>query len=252
MATRLSQMNPKERFRDRAQDYANYRPTYPPDAIDCILNSLQDIAQPIAIDIGAGTGISSRLLADRGVKVFAIEPNLAMQERAIPHPLVEFRNSSAEQTDLPAHSVDLIACFQSFHWFDPELALKEFHRVLKPTGKLALVWNDRDVNEKDKFTQEHGKIIADFANQHPAHSRLKEDNFKPLKLLVSNLNQHTFFHQKVLNKESLLGLAMSTSYLPKEGVEHQKLISNLVGLYEKYRNQEGFVYLHYKTTVFLT
>ncbi|MBE9114976.1 class I SAM-dependent methyltransferase [Lusitaniella coriacea LEGE 07157] len=252
MAKLLSQMNPKERFRDRAQDYANYRPTYPPNAIDCILNSLQDIAQPIAADVGAGTGISSRLLAERGIKVFAIEPNLAMQECAVPHPLIEFRNSSAEKTDLPKHSIDLIACFQSFHWFDPEPTLEEFDRILKLTGKLALVWNDRDVNGKDEFTREHGKIVANFANRHPAHSRLKEGDFRPLKLLIPNLTQQTFTHQKALNKESLVGLAMSTSYLPKEGVEHQKLVANLTELHDRYSDRKELVYLYYKTTVFLT
>lgn len=82
------QLNPQSRFSDRAQDYAKYRPSYPSEAIDCILAGLE--TSGIAADIGAGTGISSRLLADRGVKVIAIEPNAAMKQAAESHPLVEF------------------------------------------------------------------------------------------------------------------------------------------------------------------
>lgn len=84
-------MNPLSRFSDRAADYAKHRPSYPTPAIDAILEGFGEPPQLVAADIGAGTGISSRLLAERGVRVIAIEPNAAMREAASPHPLVEFR-----------------------------------------------------------------------------------------------------------------------------------------------------------------
>ncbi len=149
--TPLHTMNPLSRFSDRAADYAKYRPSYPDQAIATILEGLGNPSQLVAADIGAGTGISSRLLAERGVRVLAIEPNPSMREAASPHALVEFRNGTAEATNLPDSSVDLVTCFQAFHWFDPAPTLWEFHRILKPSGRLALVWNDR--SQEDEFTK---------------------------------------------------------------------------------------------------
>lgn len=62
-------MNPLSRFADRADDYAKYRPSYPAATIDTILEGLTNLSQLVAADMGAGTGISSRLLAERGIRV---------------------------------------------------------------------------------------------------------------------------------------------------------------------------------------
>ena len=111
---------PTERFSSRAEDYAKHRPTYPPEAIAQLLTGLGDppqlvaadlvaadlvAADLVAADIGAGTGISARLLAELGMRVMAIEPNVAMRAAADPHPLVEFRAGVAEQTGLAAQSI---------------------------------------------------------------------------------------------------------------------------------------------------
>jgi ubiquinone/menaquinone biosynthesis C-methylase UbiE len=150
--------------------------------------------QLIAADIGAGTGISSRLLAERGISVIAIEPNTEMRQAAKSHELVEFREGTAEVTNLPDASVDLVTCFQSFHWFNPETSLLEFHRILKPSGQLALVWNNRDKN--DEFTDEYSRLIRAASNNHPAESRM--ESVKPL--LESphfvNVCEYTFVYSK--------------------------------------------------------
>jgi ubiquinone/menaquinone biosynthesis C-methylase UbiE len=104
----LHNLNPQGRFTNRAEDYAKYRPSYPSAVIDRILAKLNNISVIIA-DIGAGTGISSRLLADRGVKVIAIEPNSAMREVATAHPLVEFHDGHAEHTQLPDASISVVS-----------------------------------------------------------------------------------------------------------------------------------------------
>ena len=148
--TPLHQMNPLSRFSQQARDYSKYRPSYPDAAITTILEGLDKPSSIVAADIGAGTGISSRLLAQRGVRVLAIEPNTAMREEAQPHPLIQFTDGIAEATHLETASVDLVTCFQAFHWFNPKPALQEFHRILKPGGRLAVVWNNR--NRQDEFT----------------------------------------------------------------------------------------------------
>jgi SAM-dependent methyltransferase len=73
------------RFNDRAFDYVRYRPTYPAEAIDSILDGLAASSELVAADLGAGTGISARLLGDRGVRVVAVEPSAGMRQFAARH-----------------------------------------------------------------------------------------------------------------------------------------------------------------------
>ena len=82
------QMDTVERFTDRAADYVRYRPTYPAEAVDTILDGLGPPEHLVAADIGAGTGISARLLGDRGVRVIAVEPGEGMRRAAASHPNV--------------------------------------------------------------------------------------------------------------------------------------------------------------------
>ena len=247
--TPLHTMNPQGRFSDRAEDYAKYRPSYPAAAIDSILEGLDNPLQLIAADIGAGTGISSRLLAERGLSVLAIEPNLEMRQAALPHPLVEFHNGTAENTNLPDASVDLVVCFQSFHWFDPTPTLLELRRILKPTGRLAVVWNDRE--RHDEFTQSYTRLIQIASNNHPAESRLISVDPLLASPLFPNVSCHTFAYRQELNKDGLIGRAMSSSYIPRSGWVQQQLVSDLGELYNRFCDENGLVYLVYRTSVYL-
>src|SRR5262245_17027369 len=128
-----------QRFSDRASDYVRYRPTYPDEAIDAVLAGLGPSERLVAADIGAGTGISARLLGDRGVRVIAVEPGDGMRGAAASHPKVTWLAGAAEATGLRSQVVDLVLCAQSFHWFRGADALSEFARVLKPGRRLAIV-----------------------------------------------------------------------------------------------------------------
>ena len=242
----LHQMSPQERFSNRAEDYAKYRPSYPSQAIDCILEELGESNRLIAADIGAGTGISSRLLADRGVEVIAIEPNAAMREAAEPHSLVQFKDGNAENTKLEDDSVDLVTCFQAFHWFNPKPTLKEFARILKPKGRVAAVWNNRD--KEDEFTAEYGHLTQTVAT---IQSDWRTERFLRETVLFDKITQLTFPYQQALDREGLVGRAMSTSYIPKTGKLSEQFIKGLNQLYDKYRDEGGLVYLKYNTNVYL-
>lgn len=247
-STPLHTMNPLSRFSDRAADYVKYRPSYPDAAIAVILAGL-DTTQLIAADIGAGTGISSRLLAERGVRVLAIEPNKEMRQAAELHELVEFREGTAEATNLPDASVDLVTCFQAFHWFNPETSLFQFRRILRPSGRLALVWNNRD--QTDKFTSEYSRLIRAASNNHPAEARLK--SVEPL--LISshfiNVREHQFICKQQLDFAGLIGRMQSVSYVPREELVQQQLILDLQDLYDRHSDERGFVYMVYTTSVHL-
>jgi SAM-dependent methyltransferase len=248
-STPLYTFNPLTRFCDRVEDYVKYRPSYPAAAIDQILENLAPPSQLVAADIGAGTGISSRLLGDRGVNVIAIEPNPAMREAAEPHPLVEFRDGTAEITNLSDASVDLVTCFQAFHWFNPEPSLSEFRRILKPSGRLALVWNNRD--QEDALTMEYNRLVREASNNHPAESQMK--TVEPLLLTKNfvNVRESNFVYQHELDLTGFIGRATSASYVPRQGQAYEQLISGLQELYQNFCDERGFVHMVYRTSVHL-
>jgi SAM-dependent methyltransferase len=247
--TPLHAMNPLSRFSNRAEDYAKYRPSYPSEAIAIILEGLGTTGELLAADIGAGTGISSRLLAECGVRVLAIEPNAAMRQTSAPHPLLKFHEGTAEATNLPDASVDLVTCFQAFHWFDPEPSLLEFRRILKLSGRLAVVWNDRD--RHDEFTQNYTRLVQIASNNHPAESRLISVEALLESPLFPHVRCHTFTYQQKLDLNGLIGRVNSVSYIPQEGLAHQQLLSDLKALHQRACDEYGLVYLAYRTSVYL-
>lgn len=244
----LYTLDPLNRFSDRASDYVKYRPTYPRSAIDAILAGL---ATPlIAADVGAGTGISARLFGDRGVRVWAIEPNPAMSALAEPHPQVEFRQATAEQTGLPDRSIDLVTCFQAFHWFNPDPTLAEFARILKPGGRLAPVWNTRDY--RDSFTNEYGELLRQASNKHPAlDSSFNRAEAMPTSEYFTNFREMQFPLEQPLDLPALIGNAKSRSYAPTDPATLNQLIRDLEDLYQRYKNDQGVVTVKYLTKVFM-
>jgi SAM-dependent methyltransferase len=243
----LHAQNPQQRFSNRAEDYAKYRPSYPAAAIDQILSGLE---QPTVADVGAGTGISARLLAERSVKVWAIEPNAAMVAAAQPHPLVEFRQGTAEQTGLDSRSVDVITCCQAFHWFEPSATLSEFQRILNPGGRLALMWNERD--ETDEFTCEHNEIIRQAADRQFFDSPDRK-SAAPLEesSLFKDFRVYSFPYSRPLNLEGIIGLALSSSYIPKEGEAHDQMMGEFRSLYQRWAGRLDSVSLVYRTNLYL-
>ncbi len=247
----LHEKNPMGRFTDRALDYAQYRPTYPPAAIDVILSG-RETAGLVAADVGAGTGICSRLLADRGLRVIAIEPNAAMRASALPHPGVEWREGAAEATGLGDTSVDLVVCAQAFHWFRQPQAIAEFHRILRPRGRLALVWNSRD--RRDELTRGFIEAIHAVNGEDPAEQRPFDPDVISAAGWFTPHVLETFEHLQELDARGLIGRAMSASYVPKEGPASVKLMDLLTRLLERHRRSgEGgrdIVSLRYVTKVY--
>jgi len=244
------EIDPLSAFSERGVDYAKYRPTYPPNVIDTILKELGEPSRLTAADIGAGTGTASRLLAERGICVWAIEPNTSMRNAAQYHPLVRFYDATAEQTHLPSASVDLITSFQAFHWFNPQPTLLEFHRILKPSGRLAIVWNQRAVN--DEFSVEFDRIVKASMSDLPT---TKPQNSVGRLLMTSphftRFRRHTFTYKHELDLVGTIGYALSKSFVPQEGVAHRQLLSDLQELHARWADERGIVSFVYHTTLYL-
>ena len=249
----LSGMNPTGRFTGLAGIYARHRPSYPLAALDFIFHRCQLGAASSLVDVGCGTGISARQFAQLGVSVIGIEPNDEMRHQAerellppgIPAPV--YRAGWAEATSLPDGSADAVLAAQAFHWFEPEPTLREFHRILKPGGWVALLWNERD--EADAFTAAYGKIVRstpEAAATEGSRRRAGEP------LLMSPIFAHPervyFRHEQALDVEGVIGRAMSVSYAPKEPATTEAHLAALREVFGRFQ-QAGQVVLRYQTTV---
>ena len=245
----LAGENTTGRLSDRAADYVKFRPSYPAAAIDAVLAGLGNPMKLVAADIGAGTGISARLLADRGVRVIAIEPNAAMREAADQHDRVEDRSGTAEATGLGDASVDLVLCAQAFHWFRQAEALAEFARVLRPGGRLALVWNDRD--NDDPLTGGYNRAILAASGDHPAARRFPRPEALFESTLFGHSREQSFAYAQELDEAGLIGRATSASYVPKSGAVYERLVQKLRELFRVHADGDGRVRMAYRTNVYL-
>lgn len=213
--------NALERFSDRVGDYARYRPGYPAALITCLETEFGlRREQPIA-DVGSGTGISAALFLDLGCDVFAIEPNDAMRAAAERQFAGNARFHSiaarAEATTLPDASVDWVVAAQAFHWFDVPAAQREFRRILRPSGRVALFWNDRVFTsafdrEYESFLRTHAIDYSAVNHQGDAAAERVARFFSP-----GQPQERRFENVQVLNLDGLRGRVRSCSYMPNAG-----------------------------------
>lgn len=132
-------------FSSAAQTYVRGRPDYPDSLLPWLRQVLGVEAGSDTVDLGAGTGKFTALLERTGAHVSAVEPVDAMRAqlaRALPG--VQALAGSAQAIPLPGAFADTVICAQAFHWFATPQALAEIHRVLRPGGRLGLIWNVRD------------------------------------------------------------------------------------------------------------
>jgi SAM-dependent methyltransferase len=239
------------RFSGRVDDYARYRPSYPKEAIDAILLGMGDPRRLDVVDVGAGTGIAALLIAARGARVIAIEPNPEMRGAAAGAG-IDARDGLADRTGLPDGSADIITSFQAFHWFANGTAVQEFLRVLRPGGRVALAWNARD--DGDPFTRGYGDIADRDGHASRGGAVVDDYDYVPPLLSASHLRdvrELEFPSEQALDLEGLLGRARSASYAPREGEAYAALVERLTALHARFGDAAGSVVLRYRTRVYL-
>jgi ubiquinone/menaquinone biosynthesis C-methylase UbiE len=151
-------------FTGLSGDYAMFRPGYAPQVATAILGLLgRDSAGVDGADVGAGTGIWTRMLAARGLhSIIAVEPNDDMRGQGIEtsrDTRIAWRTGSAEATGLPTGSIDLVTMASSFHWADFDKACDEFHRILRPRGIFVALWNPRFIEANPMLVEIEAQII---------------------------------------------------------------------------------------------
>ncbi|HEX3932398.1 MAG TPA: class I SAM-dependent methyltransferase [Nocardioides sp.] len=183
-----------------ADAYERGRPTYPADAVRWMLGE-----QPVTVlELGAGTGKLTRVIAELGHDVHATDPDAAMLEileREVPG--VPTARAGAEEIPLGDDSVDAVIAGQAFHWFDLDRALPEIARVLRPGGRLCLVWNSR--NEKIPWVRRLGAIIgAQDQRSQPAEAMIYSE-------LFGFVEEREFTHWQMIDRRTVQDLVLSRS-----------------------------------------
>ena len=150
-------------FARAAAAYERGRPEFPGEAVDRLVAALPGRA---VVDLGAGTGKLAHALVARGCDVTAVEPVAEM--RALIRPPVRAIDGVAEAIPLTDGAADAVTVAQAFHWFDGDRALGEIHRVLRPGGVLALIWNRRDA--RSALQAQLSALLAAHRGDTPAHA----------------------------------------------------------------------------------
>jgi ubiquinone/menaquinone biosynthesis C-methylase UbiE len=247
-------MNSKERFSNRVDSYIKYRPSYPGEAIDYLYHTIGLKPNCDIADIGAGTGIFSELLLERGSRVTAVEPNPEMRRaaeekfgksnyfRALP--------GSAEKTELLDQSMDFIVCAQAFHWFDRDAAQLEFKRILKPGGKAVLIWNSR-LTSGTPFLLQYEQLVRTYGTD---YTQVNHKNITPESLSsffkTGQMQVAHFSNQQIFDFEGLSGRARSSSYTPALGdPRYESMMTELRNLFDR-NKQDDKVFFEYETEVY--
>lgn len=197
--TRPGQDHPSLSFGAQAAAYERGRPSYPPEAIDWLLPH----GAHTVLDLGAGTGKLTTRLVERGLDVIAVDPIPEMLEvltQSLPETPALL--GTAEEIPLADDSVDAVLVAQAWHWFDPERAVKEVGRVLRPGGRLGLVWNTRD--ERLGWVKDLGHIIG--------HENDPFTDEVSLPAPFTDLERHHVEWTNYLTPQALIDLVASRSY----------------------------------------
>ncbi len=206
----------KKAFDHCADDYARHRPPYPAGVFDVLASGAVGGASGRVADVGAGTGIFSRRLAECGWSVIAVEPSEAMlahvsDSRADGR--VRRLCAAAEATGLADGSVALVTAAQAFHWFNPPYALAEFARVLNPGGRLALCWNNRD-GTRGEFVAAYEALIARYNRKYNREYRRQDWVAKIAACgAFEAAEYHRFEHVWSLPAAGFVGFSRSVSYI---------------------------------------
>jgi SAM-dependent methyltransferase len=244
-----------DRFSNRAEEYDKYRPNYPEELFAALERHQALSPESVVVDIGSGTGILSRQIQARCAYLYAIEPNREMRKASLEH-LRDFDHvvvleGRAENTGLRQDSVDLIVAAQAFHWFDTFWTYEEWGRILRPHGRVALVWNERATGI-DEFHQAYEQLLLDYGTDYRAvdHRRYNLSAIQQF-LEPETLVAERFDHAQELDFAALKGRLLSSSYVPREEASNfEAMIQELSRIFEEY-STDGTVTMRYETKLYL-
>jgi len=243
-----------QRFSSRVENYIKYRPGYPNEVVETLRNECGLTSDSIVADVGSGTGILTEMFLRNGNAVYGIEPNREMREAAErllkDHPRFRSVEAQAEETTLDDANVDFVAAGQAFHWFDREKTRREFARVLKPRGWVALIWNER-VTTTTPFLVAYEQLLKDYSTDYEQvdHRRIDDDVIRDF-FGSDDFRLKQFINVQVFDYEGVKGRLLSSSYAPEEGhPNYEPTLAELERIFQTYQD-EGRVVFEYVTQMY--
>ena len=242
-----------ERFSSRVENYIRYRPHYPPGVIDVLRDGCGLTSHAIVADIGSGTGILSQLFLANGNTVLGVEPNSAMRHAAESLLTTEVRFQSikgtAEGTGLPDGCADFVTAGQAFHWFDRHEAQREFKRILKPSGWVVLVWNERSL-AASSFGTAYEQLLMEFATDYEAVNQRSMSAQALAEFFTNGFSSRTMANSQHFDFDGLQGRLLSSSYAPEVGHrKYEAMITALRSVFDAHQ-VDGNVIFEYDTNVY--
>ncbi len=245
--------SPTARFSDRVENYARYRPGYPPEVLELLRSECGLQPHHIVADIASGTGLFTRLLLENGNSVFAVEPNTEMREMGA-HQLESYSRlvsiaGTAEETTLRPDAVDFVIAAQAAHWFDLPRARAEFARILHPEGWCVLIWNERRT-EGTPFLRDYEQLLLTYGTdykevRHERTTAVIQEFFAP-----APHRERVFELRQRFDYEGAAGRLLSSSYVPLEGHPgHAPMMRELLRIFRAHA-VNNVVEFEYNTRVF--
>jgi SAM-dependent methyltransferase len=209
-------------FGGAAEEYERGRPGWPEGTVTYLAAQLALERQSCLLDLGAGTGKLTRMLAERFSRVVAVEPLESLRRRlAAVAPAADALAGTAERIPLPDGSVDAVFVGEAFHWFDGERALAEIARVLRGPSGLALLWNV-PLGTEPPLPPEVPELLERLRLQaKPPRTRYGSYEWKRAfeRTAFGELRERSFTHEVELDRDGLVANAASQSFvavLPQE------------------------------------
>jgi len=214
-------------FDARADEYERGRPGYPAAAVDYLAEVLRLSPGTTVVDLAAGTGKLTRQLVGSGANVIAVEPVAGMRRvltQVVPE--AEVLEGTAEELPLPDEYAQAVTVAQAFHWFQGHEALAEVHRVLRPSGRLGLVWNVRDLSQPLQAALE--ALMSRYRGSSPSQTSGEWRRAFETTALFGPLEQRSFTMAHVLDQDELVARALSTSFIARLPAGEQQRVSDEV------------------------
>jgi SAM-dependent methyltransferase len=234
------------------EHYRRGRPSYPDDAVGYLVKELDIREDRDVLELGAGTGKFTELIALSGARITAIEPVAAMRQALeLNCPTITVLDGTAEAIPVADGSIDAVVAAQSFHWFDGERALPEIHRILREEGTLGLIWNIRD--EASDWSERLTAIFDRLAGDSPRYRDGRWREAFERTDLFGPLHRRVAYHVHHVTPEAFMDRALSVSYVASAPeAERDRLITDvteLLGADEELAGRDEIV-MPYRTDVF--
>lgn len=254
-----------ERFSGFANLYEEVRPSFPEDVIALACSDLGR-KPAVVVDLGSGTGLSTRAWSNHAQLVIGVEPNEEMLEVAErqKNETVHYQQAMAHDTGLQTGCADIVSCAQSFHWMEPHTTLQEVNRLLTQDGLFFTIDNEWPPVSDWQSEQLYQSLFSKVNHLELTEPSLRDNQRKwPKENHLINMSRSGYFRftrQVLLSKvelgdaERFIKLALSQASIQNILKHQPELIADELGEFEQavkllFQGQPRRFYFSYRANI---